>query len=287
VKFSSGEFLVGPVPHDRAGLCRDIEQCEQILGALGQVSEGDAAAERGVVLWRLGEDLLRLERFAAAADRFGQAAEILGGVAQFAPLRDIELQAHFRQGTVYAHLGRNEQALRALEIVVRAITPDIAEDGALGTVAASAVSLWLSVLEGLGYAAKADVAAQEIAVRFGSGATELHRLLTTTAFASRGSIALSAGNHEQALVFFDDVLRRSSGEYGSEFRQLRDEVGVKRARALEQAGRGDEALAAYHDCLLPREVPEVVSRPEALATKDAVGEARLGIKRLKRAGYGR
>lgn len=282
MKFSSGTFLAGPVPHDAAGRRRDIAECEQILRSLGPEPDGDAAAESGVALWRLGEDLLGEQRLAAAADRFSEAAEILG---RFEQLREIELQARFRQGTVLAELGRNEEAMPALETVVRAITPDIPEDGALGTVAASAVSLWLSVLEKVGDSARAEAAAREISERFGSGASGQQRLLTATALAWHGRIALSTGRHELALSIFDDVIRRVSPERDPEFRTLDIEVSVKRARALEEGGRSVEALAAYHDCLSAPKRSTVLSRAELVAAEDSAAEARRSIKRLKRAGH--
>jgi tetratricopeptide (TPR) repeat protein len=194
-----------------------------------------------------------MQQYGQAAPYFAEAEATLrplGSEQRLAVGAAVEL------GTVLARLERFEEALEILDRVIDEVgiggtLPDVsgAVADAMADLIPGVVSIWLTAHERIGRWDEAGSAAEAVIAALDPGTTQKRRVVVAEAFRLLAGAALAQEDWAEALVAWEEVIKRCDGEEDLVFVHMKAQAMGGSAKLLSDLGRVDEALAVCDEVL--------------------------------------
>jgi hypothetical protein len=170
---------------DKEGLRRDIAEQERVVRETAEATDDATLVKRGVALFTLGEDLLRLGDFAQAATRLDEAATVLW---PFESERGTAINARERRANALAYLRREQDALGLVESSIDEIGLDWIDPN-FPDVIPRLLCTRSKLLWDRGRRDEADAAADETLAQLGSVRGPSERLIAITVLCVKARVA--------------------------------------------------------------------------------------------------
>lgn len=236
-------------------LRRDVAHWEAIVRETDGAGDEDSLERRALASFRLGHAFFGVGRYEESVEHSALAATIL---VRFPPLHAVTVHALALQGGALFMLGRDEESVAVCDQVIAVRNPapellDQLEPGLSGIAVRRrdyiADAWWTkaAALDRLGRLQEADASAKGLIEEFDPGETPPQRYVIAGAFLRRGRLARARGDLAGALAALEGVLVRCAEPESDKFAHIDCMAVFERGSVLEEAGRNDEAVAAYDE----------------------------------------
>jgi tetratricopeptide (TPR) repeat protein len=229
---------------DRAGLRREVEDAQRRIRQLAGATDARSVRDRGLAFWDLGSSLKRLGRHEAA---LAQLREAEAAFRELDSGHDLAVSVRIERARVLFSLERYSEARVILESlfaeldVGRAVISATFDPDTVDLIAI-ALNMWLYVLENLGCAVDAGIAADKVISSLSPGVTPAERTAVGDAFFFRGVAMRQRGESDQALAAFRGALIGAREPTAAR-------AMLEQASLLAEIGRTNEALDACRELL--------------------------------------